>query len=216
MGKRQLPVLGVNLGRLGFLADLSPEELLHFLPKLSPENLSVTEHVMLQCQVFREEQVVCEQVGLNEVAVQNGPPFALLDIDLYIDSELVTTYSCDGLIIATPIGSTAHSLSAGGPILRKDLQALVISPISPHALTHRPVVDSANRVYELTVAKPRAETSVVVDGRILCRLRAADRVQVTRAAETFKMVCVPGHTYYRTLREKLGWSGRLALGDGPR
>jgi NAD+ kinase len=216
MGHRQLPVLAVNLGRLGFLADLSPDELPEVLAGLSPETLRVDEHLMFECRVIREGRVLREQVGLNEVAIQAGPPFALLDIDLYVDSELVTTYSCDGLMIATPVGSTAHSLSAGGPILRKDLQALVISPISPHTLTHRPVVDSADRVYELAVAKVRPGTAAVVDGRILCGLQQDDRVRVERAKERFKLVAVPGHSYYRTLREKLGWSGRLQYGNGPR
>jgi NAD+ kinase len=149
------------------------------------------------------------------LAVLNGAPFAILDVDLYIDSELVTTYSCDGLIVSTPVGSTAHSLSAGGPILRKDLQAFVISPVSPHTLTNRPVVDAADRTYELVVARPNAGTSVVLDGRVLCTLQPNDRVRVRRADAAFKLVSAPGHTYYRTLREKLGWSGRLHFNNGP-
>jgi NAD+ kinase len=148
------------------------------------------------------------------VAVQSGPPFTILDVDLYVDSELVTTYSCDGVIISTPVGSTAHSLSAGGPILRKDLRAFVVLPISPHTLTNRPVVDSTERVYELVVARPHAGTSVVVDGRVLCTLQRGDRVRVVQAAQRFTLVTAPGHSYYRTLREKLGWGGRLQRNDG--
>ena len=148
-------------------------------------------------------------IGLNEVAVQSGPPFAMMDVDLYVDSELVTTYSCDGLIVSTPVGSTAHSLSAGGPILRKDLQAFVISPISPHTLTNRPVVDSADRVYEMVINDARAETPVVLDGRVLCTVAPGDRIRVERAEVRFQLVTAPGHSYYRTLREKLGWGGRL-------
>lgn len=214
MGYRQLPVLAVNLGRLGFLADLSPAELLDFLPRVSLENLRVIEHLMFECSVLRAGQVLYQRLGLNEVAVQGGPPFAIMNIDLYVDSELVTTYSCDGLIISTPVGSTAHSLSAGGPILRKDLQAFVISPISPHTLTHRPVVDSADRTYELTVANPTPATSVVLDGAVLCNLERGDRVRVQRAPVRFKLVALPTHSYYRTLREKLGWSGRLNINRG--
>ena len=101
-----------------------------------------------------EGEVVERRLGLNEVAVQTGPPFAILDVDLYVDSELVTTYSGDGLIVSTPVGSTAHSLSAGGPILRQELQAFVICPISPHTLTNRPVVDAADRQYELVIPRP--------------------------------------------------------------
>ena len=149
-------------------------------------------------------------MGLNETALHSGPPFSLLEVDLYVDSELVTTYSCDGLIVSTPVGSTAHSLSAGGPILRKDLEALLVMPISPHTLTNRPVVDSADLVYEMVVDHPNPETSVVVDGQVLCRLQPGDRVRVKRAACRFKLVAAPGHSYYQTLREKLGWSGQLS------
>ncbi|MGQ9576795.1 MAG: NAD(+)/NADH kinase [Thermoguttaceae bacterium] len=215
MGSRQLPVLAVNLGRLGFLADLSPEELPGVLQQIVSTGLAgrVVEHLMFDCRVWRGTQMLCQRSGLNEIAVQTGPDFTMIELDLYVDEELVTTYSCDGLIISTPVGSTAHSLSAGGPILRKDLQAFVISPISPHTLTNRPVVDSADRVFELLVARAGPGTSVVVDGRVACTVRAEDRVRVQKAAVRFKMVAVPGHSYYRTLREKLGWGGRLQLGQ---
>jgi NAD+ kinase len=133
-------------------------------------------------------------------------------VHLRVDAELVTTYSCDGLIVATPVGSTAHSLSAGGPILRKDLQAFVISPISPHALTNRPVVDSAERVYELVVPRPHPGTAVVVDGRVLGVWQEGDRLRIQRAPCSFKLVEAAGHTYYRTLRQKLGWSGSFRGG----
>lgn len=214
MGRRQLPVIAVNLGKLGFLADISPDELPEVLRDFRAGRLAQVEHLMFECRVFRGQRLHRQQLGLNEVAVQSGAPFTIMDVDLYVDSELVTTYSCDGLIVSTPVGSTAHSLSAGGPILRKDLEAFVILPISPHTLTNRPVVDSSERVYELAIEKPNAETSVVVDGRVLCTLEAGDRVRVERADARFTMVAAPGHTYYRTLREKLGWGGRLKLNEG--
>ena len=209
MDQRQIPVVAVNLGKLGFLADLSPGELIPLLDSISLDNLQVVEHLMFKCRVMRNGRLMDERLGLNEVAVQTGPPFAILNVDLYVDSELVTTYSGDGLIVSTPVGSTAHSLSAGGPILRKDMQAFVISPISPHTLTNRPVVDSADRVYELAVANPHPGTMVVVDGAVLATLQPNDRVRVQRAEATFRLVEAPGHSYYRTLREKLGWGGRL-------
>jgi len=211
MDERQLPVLAVNLGKLGFLADLSPAELPAALRDFVEGKLQVVEHLMFDCRVIRGDRVECRKLGLNETAVIGGFPYAMLDIDLYVDSELVTTYSCDGLIVATPVGSTAHSLSAGGPILRKNMQAFVISPISPHTLTNRPVVDSAVHVYEMVVPKPSPATSVVVDGQVLCTLAPNDRVRVERAEPKFKLVTAPGHSYYRTLREKLGWGGRLNL-----
>jgi NAD+ kinase len=209
MGGRQLPVIAVNLGRLGFLADLSPDELIELLQSHSLDQLEVVEHLMFHCDVRRDAEVLGERIGLNEVAVQAGPPFAMMEVNLYVDSELVTTYSCDGLIISTPVGSTAHSLSAGGPILRKDLHAFVISPISPHTLTNRPVVDSADRLYEMVIADARQKTPVVLDGQVLCTVAPGDRIRVRRADVSFKLVIAPGHSYYRTLREKLGWGGRL-------
>lgn len=209
MGRRQLPVIAVNLGKLGFLADLKPAELAGALQDFCQGKSAVVDHLMFDCRVFRGGQLACHDLGLNELAIHNGPPFAMLGIDLYVDSELVTTYSCDGLIVSTPVGSTAHSLSAGGPILRKDLMAFVISPLSPHTLTNRPVIDSAGRVYDMVVRQPHPATSVVVDGRVLCVLQPDDRVRVERAEPRFKLIATPGHSYYRTLREKLGWGGQI-------
>jgi len=211
MGDRQRPVIAVNLGKLGFLADIRPDELDDVLRRFAAGELKVADHLMLECRVLRNGEAVWRQVGLNEVAIQAGPPFRMMSIDLYVDSEPVTTYSCDVLIVSTPVRSTAHSLSAGGPILRKDLQALVIVPISPHTLTNRPVIDAADRIFEMAVAQPEAGTSVVVDGRVLGTLEPGDRVRVERAAAQFRLVSAPGHSYYRTLREKLGWGGRLNL-----
>ena len=209
MHHNQIPVVGVNLGKLGFLADLLPDELIAALPDICAGRYLIVEHLMLECSVLRGGQTIQRQLGLNEMSIQGGPPYAIMDVELYVDAELATTYSCDGLIISTPVGSTAHNLSAGGPILRKDLQAFVISPISPHTLTVRPVVDSAERTFEIVVREPHENTSVVVDGQPLCRLAAEDRVRVVRAVPRFKLVEVSGHNYYRTLREKLGWGGNL-------
>ncbi|NOY43518.1 MAG: NAD(+)/NADH kinase [Planctomycetes bacterium] len=211
MGYRQIPVIGVNLGHLGFLADLQPEQLDEVLPRVLAGEYRVVSHLMFECEVQRPGQQELKVLGLNEVAVLAGPPFAMLDVQLYVDGEMVTTYSCDGLIVSTPVGSTAHSLSAGGPILRKDLLAFVISPISPHTLTNRPVVDSAERVYELAVPNPHEGTSLVVDGKVVCQLSAEDRIRISRSEAKFQLIEVHGHGYYRTLREKLGWGGRLKL-----
>ena len=212
MGPRQLPVIAVNLGKLGFLADVCPDELPRILSDLRAGKLDIVEHLMLDCRVVRGgADCGFSQMGLNEIAIRTGPPFSLMSIHLYVDSELVTTYSGDGLIVSTPVGSTAYSLSAGGPILRKDLEAVVITPLSPHTLTNRPVVDSADRVYELEVIEPHVETSAMVDGRLMCRLESGDRIRVTRAPVRFKLVVPPGHSYYRTLREKLNWGGQFSL-----
>lgn len=211
MGNHQIPVLGINCGRLGFLAALSPEHFLDAWPKVCVGDFNVVDHLMLQVQIIRGDEVVAEQLALNEAAVLGGPPFSILDIDLYADGDLATQYRCDGLIISTPVGSTAHNLSAGGPIVRRHLQAIVISPISPHTLTYRPLVDSADTQIELAVTEPNESTSIVVDGRILGALKPGDRVRVHRAPVSFRMMRVPGQNDYRTLREKLGWGGSLEL-----
>ncbi|MHB8970963.1 MAG: NAD(+)/NADH kinase [Pirellulaceae bacterium] len=209
MDSTQLPILGVNLGKLGFLAALTPDDFVRVFPDVCAGKCWIVDHLMLHCSVLHRGKVLHEQLGLNEMAVLGGPPFTMMNLDLYVDSILATTYSCDGLIISTPVGSTAHSLSAGGPVLRKSLQAFVISPISPHTLTVRPVVDRADRIYEVVAREPHAPASVVVDGNVVCALNPSDRVRVQRAQPQFQMIEVGGQNYYRTLREKLGWRGHI-------
>jgi NAD+ kinase len=209
LGEGQIPVLGVNMGRLGYLADVTPSELPRVFAEVCQGNCRVVEHLMLDCRLTRGEQLLASRLGLNEAAVLGGEPHTILELDLYVDSEWATTYSCDGLIISTPVGSTAHSLSAGGPILRKSMDAFVIVPVSPHTLTVRPVVDTADRVFEVRLRKPQSTTWVAVDGRTLHPFSEQDRLTVRRAGPRFKMVEVRGHSYYGTLRRKLGWSGAL-------
>ncbi len=210
MENQQRPVLGINTGKLGFLADISLEKFPDAWQEVREGRSHAIQHIMLDSEIVREGEAIARRLGLNETSILAGTPFRILDIDLYIDAEWAATYSCDGLIVGTPVGSTAHSLSAGGPILRKDLDAFVISPISAHTLSNRPLVDSAEHVFELSVERPNPGTSVVMDGQIMGKLRSGDRVRVRRAAQTFKLLEVEGHNYYRTLREKLGWSGRIA------
>ena len=209
MGERQIPVLGVNLGKLGFLADIHPDQLKSALKSVCDQKYELVDHLMIRCQVFRGDVMVADEVGLNEVAILGGPPFDIQKIDLFVDQKHATSYMCDGLIISTPVGSTAHNLSAGGPILRKNLQAFVISPISPHTLTVRPVVDTADRIYEIVVSQPNDSTCVVLDGRPLSQLTSLDRVTIFRAKSVFQMIEISGNDYYSTLREKLGWNGQF-------
>lgn len=209
MGQREIPVLGINCGHLGFLAALSPDDFLNAWSDVCCGGFDPVDHLMLHVAIVRDGVTIAQQLALNEAAVLGGPPYSILDIDLYADGLLATRYRCDGLIVATPVGSTAHNLSAGGPILRRNLQAIVISPISPHTLTYRPLVDSADAKFELAVTEPNESTSIVVDGRILGRLESGDRVCIRRAVKSFRMLSVPGQNDYRTLREKLGWGGSV-------
>ncbi len=205
--RHQIPLLGVNLGRLGFLADLSPEEFRKHFPRLSERRYAVVDHLMYECTVRFADGRQESHLGLNELLL-SSTTLRIMEISLEIDGEHVTTYSVDGLILSTPVGSTAHSLSAGGPILRQDLPVFVITPICPHTLTIRPQVDSADCVYRLTI--PRAPEGVVgiVDGQIRFPLREGDEIEFRRAEETFKLVKLPGHSYYQMLRRKLGWGGQ--------
>ncbi|MDR1494063.1 MAG: NAD(+)/NADH kinase [Planctomycetaceae bacterium] len=210
MGNRQLPVVSVNLGTLGFLADFTPKMLIGLLKNLKTIHaLPCDEYLMLSCQIWRGEQLLLEHIALNEAAVQSGPPHRMLEIDLFADRERITTYHCDGLIISTPVGSTARNLSAGGPILRSTLDVVAISPISAHTLSHRPVVDSASRVYRLQVRTPEAH--ILLDGLAVMVAEAGDHILVTRAAPRFKMIKPSDFSYYQTLREKLGWGGLFDL-----
>jgi len=207
MGENQLPLLGINCGQLGFLAALSPDAFLEAWPTVCAGGFEIVNHLMFVATLYRQGEAIDSQLGLNEFAILGGPPYHILDIDMSVDGLLATTYRCDGLIISTPVGSTAHNMSAGGPILRKDLQAFVVSPISPHTLTYRSVVDSADRIFELRVTNPNESTSAVVDGRVMQRLHPGDRIEVRRSQSIFRMLLVPGQNDYRTLREKLGWGG---------
>jgi NAD+ kinase len=203
MGYRQIPVLGVNLGRLGFLADLSPEEATAYLPNVLRGEYRITEHVMFVCSLSdgtRQQAFL----GLNEVVVRAGPPFKMLDVELTVDGEEVARFMGDGLIVSTPVGSTAHSLSAGGPVLGQDLSSFVITPICGHTLTSRPLVDSAEKTY--TIGVQQAEGAwLVVDGQDCGPLQPGDKVVVRKASVSFRLVKVPGKSYYQTLREKLRW-----------
>jgi NAD+ kinase len=203
MGYHQVPVLGVNLGKLGFLADLSPEDVRNHLSGIVRGDYEVTRHLMYECVVEGpgESQTL---LGLNEIVVRSGPPFHLIDIDLSIDGTLVSTCSGDGLILSTPVGSTAHSLSAGGPILRQDLQAFVITPLCPHTLTYRPLVDGADKVYTIEVPR-EASVVLIVDGQLVRSLGPEHRVVFRRAPVQFQLIKLPGQGFYPTLRDKLHW-----------
>src|SRR3954467_2580028 len=141
MGYRQVPVLGINLGRLGFLADLTPDEAIEYLPNVLRREYRVAEHIMFVCGMT-DGVGPREILGLNEVVVRAGPPFKMLDVELDVDGEVVARFLGDGLIVSTPVGSTAHSLSAGGPVLGQELAAFVITPMCGHTLTSRPLVDA--------------------------------------------------------------------------
>jgi NAD+ kinase len=204
MGYHQKPVLGVNLGKLGFLADLRPDEMCCCFPQVVHGDYRVTKHLMFECLVETPAEKRT-YLGLNEIVFQAGPPFHMIDLDLHVDGEAVSRFSGDGLILSTPVGSTAHSLSAGGPILGQELDAFVITPICPHTLTHRPVVDSADKVYTVAISRAAEGTTLIIDGQETIPVTENHRVTFRRAPVRFQLVKVPGRSYYQTLRDKLRW-----------
>ena len=209
MGYRQVPVIGVNLGHLGFLADFSRDEVDDVLSEIAAGRFRLVDHLMFECELIRDGGSHRHQLGLNEMSVLAGPPFSMIDILLQVDGELATTYRSDGLIVSTPVGSTAHNLSAGGPLVRKDIDAFVFTPLNPHTLTNRTVVDSAARRYEVSVPRPNEGSACVVDGHVFAPLLPGDRLRIRRAEPRFTLVETRNHGYYRTLREKLHWGGGL-------
>lgn len=215
MGYGQVPVLGVNLGRLGFLADVPRSDAAEALREIATGRFRLVDHLMFEAEVLRDNVSVQRELGLNETSILAGPPFSMIEIRLLVDGELATTYRADGLIVSTPVGSTAYNLSAGGPIVRKDLDAFVFTPLNPHTLTNRTVVDSASRTYEIVVPQPNAGSACVVDGRVVAGLVAGDRIRVRRAAPRFTLVETGRHGYYRTLREKLAWGGGPRAAESP-
>jgi len=148
--------------------------------------------------------------------IRAAPFFHPIEIGLSIDGESVMTYRGDGLILATPVGSTAHSLSAGGPILPRNAHMFVVTPLCAHTLTQRPPVDSAHETYEMVPRCKGTATALVIDGQVQIPLQTGDRVTIRRGKTPFPMIHRPGHCFYRTLRDKLGW-GSFPTGDrGPK
>ena len=208
MGTNQIPVLAVHLGTLSFLSTIRTDALIPLLERSDLLQMPVIKHLLLHCRLFRKEQTepVSWHLALNEVVLHAEHAAHVIAVELLLDHQLVTTYRCSGLIVCTPVGSTAMSLSSGGPILRKDIDAIVISPISPHTLSNRPLVDSPDRFMELRTQQ-RAE--LIVDGNHVAVIEPEDSVRITRASQTFKTIAVPDYCYYKALRSKLGWNGRF-------
>ena len=216
MGYHQVPALGINLGRLGFLADTPPADVDDAIAELMAGRFRLVDHMMFECEVARDGEVIHHDLGLNETSILAGPPFAMIEIDLLVDGQPATTYRADGLIVSTPVGSTAYNLSAGGPIVRKDMDAFVFTPLNPHTLTNRTVIDSADRRYELRVPRPNAGSTCLVDGRVAAAVAPGDAIRIRRARPRFTLVEIGGHGYYSTLREKLAWGGGLRAAERSR
>jgi NAD+ kinase len=209
------PIIGVNAGRLGFLADLTVETFAERLPDLAVRRYTIENLMTMSVTIATPRGPTRVFRALNDAVVRAAPYFRMVEIGLSIDGESVMTYRGDGLIVATPVGSTAHSLSAGGPILPPSAHMFVVTPICAHSLTQRPLVDGGHKTYELIPNGDGIATILVVDGQIQVPLQAGDRVTIRRGDPPFPIVRLPGYSFYHTLRGKLGW-GAYPTGDrGP-
>ncbi len=206
LSQMNVPVIGVNIGKLGFLAEFSVNELKeHFNDIISGKAL-VEKRMMLSCTVSRAKKEIFRSSAINEVFVTTGPPFRMIELKMAVDGQPLASCVGDGLIISTPTGSTAYNLSSGGPILSVNMEAMVITPICPHSLSFRPIVINADSRVEVVAVRANEGTTLSVDGQVSCRLTPQDVVRVERAKAGFLVVDNPTLTQWDTLAMKLSWA----------
>jgi NAD+ kinase len=208
LGEHDIPVLAINLGGLGFLTSFPREELYPALELALTGDYRISERAMLDVVLERGAETTARHRALNDVVVNKAAMARILDLDLYIDGGYACSYKADGIIFATPTGSTAYSLSAGGPILYPHVGAFVVTPICPHALSNRPLVVPDNMRIALTVASGHEGAFLTIDGQVGVDLHDGDRVIVTKARSKLRLVRPPGKVYFEILREKLKWGAR--------
>ena len=209
LGKRSVPLLGVNLGTLGFLADTASDELYAALEQVLAGDFAVESRMRLEVDVARDGRMLGSYLALNDAVIVRTAVSRLIDLETFADGMVVTTYHADGLIVATPTGSTAYSLSAGGPLLVPELEAILLTPISPHTLTQRPLVLPETSELEIRVQDTRGgEVRLTVDGQVGCALKQGDRVCMRRSLHPVRMLVPPGRNRFEGMRTKLRWGER--------
>jgi NAD+ kinase len=207
-GPRGIPILGVNFGGLGFMTELQPEELYTALERLLRGEYAIEEREALRVRFRRGRKVLGEYALLNDAVVTKTALARMLVIELRIDGELVATYTSDGLIIATPTGSTAYNLSAGGPILDPRMSAFVIAPICPHAMSYRPLVVPGGVRIEVTLRSLTEEAYLTLDGQVGFPMRQLDAIVVDRHPRSVRLVRVARRGFFEILQRKLHWGDR--------
>ncbi len=202
-----VPILAVNLGSLGFLTEVPISEMFSTLEAVNVGQCPVEERSVLDATAYRGGEVLTHHFALNDVVVNKSALSRLVDFDLLIDGAFVFNYKADGVIIATPTGSTAYSLAAGGPVLMPSVASFVVTPVCPHALTHRPLVVTDKAQIELHVETGAEEAFLSIDGQVGMPLKQGDRVLCQKAAHTVKLMRVR-RTFFDVLRNKLKWGQR--------
>ncbi len=204
---RDTPVIGVNIGSLGFLTSVAEEELDRALECLAGDDFLISDAAIAEAAVVHEGQETARHRALNDVVIARGSSMRVVTLTVSIDGDFVTSYMCDGLIVSTPAGSTGHSLSAGGPIVSPDTGAFVISVICPHTLSSRPLIVPDRSEIRIVVSETATDLLLSADGQVGHTLSRGDTVTVARSDRGAKFIHLPGHSYFAVLRQKLRWSG---------
>ena len=201
----RVPLVGVNQGRLGFMTDIASAKMLDAMAEILAGRHAIEERTMLAAEVRRDGVVSLATLALNDAVVNKGAVGRLIEFLVHIDGEFVYDLRADGLIVATPTGSTAYALSSDGPILQPSVPGFALVPICPHTLSNRPIMVSDRTVIDITL-KRSVDARLHFDGQMQCDLQEGDHVVIRRAEHTIKFVHPPGYSYYAMLREKLHWS----------
>jgi NAD+ kinase len=204
----RVPILGVNLGGLGFLTEVTEPEAMSMLTSVLAGRYESDQRMTIAGELVRGRRARRRFRALNDVAISNGARARIIAFSVSVDELPLATYRADGVIVATPTGSTAYSLSVGGPIVEPTLQVLLLSPISPHTLSNRPVVLPPDATVRIVVAPGQQDVVLTIDGQETVPLLGSDEVRVRRGRSPVSLVRAPARTYYEVLRSKLGWGAR--------
>lgn len=205
---KDIPILGINLGGLGFITEINRSEIKDAIDKMLVEECEVEERLMLKVHIHRLGEKISDYLVLNDVVINKGALARIIDLETFIDHQYVTTYKADGLIISTPTGSTAYNLSAGGPIIHPTLNSVVITPICPHTLTNRPLVISYESMIEIVLQSESEDVFLTLDGQVGYSIRKGDRVEIMRSEHKTKLLIPCEKNYFNILRTKLKWGER--------
>lgn len=204
-----IPIFGVNLGGLGFLTQIGIDNLEIFLEKIYQGKCFFDERMMLDCIVKRKEKEIKKFTALNDIVIGKGAFARLISLATYINDDYVITYSADGLVISTSTGSTAYSLSAGGPIVNPNINSMILTPICPHTLSARPLIIGENDQVRITLELSEEEVMVTIDGQEGFTLEPKDEVIVKKSIYKTRLIAFKEKSFYAILREKLRWSGQV-------
>jgi NAD+ kinase len=207
LSRYRVPLVGVNQGRLGFMTDIAREDMLTCMDDLLDGRFSAENRMLLDAEVLRDGREIATNQALNDVVVDKGAIGRMIEFELFVDGEFIYNLRSDGLIVSTPTGSTAYSLSAGGPILHPTLTGIALVPLCPHALTNRPIMVNDQADIELRI-NHADDPRVHFDGQVTLNLQPGDSVRLRRSQYTICFLHPPGYSYFTMLRQKFHWSER--------